>query len=742
MTTPGRPTSSLAGPPTQELVTAPAAYFPVDEMTMESATNAVPVEAAPLRSTAPASGPAPAPWSAPEPRTPDSSIPKPRPKPTARRPDRVKRFPGLDGLRGLAVIAVMLFHLDPSLIPGGFLGVDLFFVVSGYLITRLLLTEITQRGTLRVGRFYLRRVRRLFPAVAALIIAVVLASIFVWRDELATLPGSVFSSLGYVTNWWLIGAHQSYFVSTGRPPMLQHLWSLAIEEQYYLLWPGVIMLVTGIAWKRNRGRPIRPQRVAFLALLLAAASTIAMAVIAITTNVPYEADSSRVYFGTDTHSMGLFLGSAVGAYSVLALSRRNAGRNGSVNGLGRRPGKVRRIALDLVADAAGVVCLGAIFWMFFHQSEYRPGLYRGGFLLFDAFAIVVIVVVVSGRSKLGWLLERPILRGLGQRSYSIYLWHWPVVVVTRPDIDVHGPIWVIQLARIGLILLLSEISYRLVEQPIRTGQWNRPRLPPGPYRIEDLRLLLGAIAGLTCLVVLLGSAQSSSAGTPPEARASTPATTQPTAKPTTTPTTKPTTAPTAGPTTAPAVHPGVHPNVAAAPTHAPAPTHAATQAPTHAPAPVIRTPYISAFGDSVLLGAQPALDALDTHVSVDAVEGVQAYIVLRAITAAHARGVLGPVVEIHIGNNGVINPDQLSSVLTLLSDRKRVILLNDHVPRDWEGINNQTVPSVASHFRNVTFIDWNAIADAHPGWFYRDGLHLNETGAAAYAQLILNAANS
>jgi peptidoglycan/LPS O-acetylase OafA/YrhL len=680
-----------------------------------------------------------------KPRTPQpgpapASTPQPGRRPTVKRGDRAKRLPGLDGLRALAVIAVLLFHLDATLIPGGFLGVDLFFVVSGYLITRLLLTEITQRGTLGVARFYGRRVRRLFPAVAALIVVVILACVLVWRDELATLPGSVISSLTYVTNWWLIGDHQSYFISTGRPPMLQHLWSLAIEEQYYLLWPGMILLITGIAWKRNKGRPIRLERVALVALALAVASTIAMAVIAILDNVPYESDSSRVYFGTDTHSMGLFLGSALGAFTVLPKGRwRYYGGSW-----------LRSPAAGWCADAAAAGCLSVVIWKFFHQSEYTPGLYRGGFLVFDVFAVVVVWVVVSVGSKLGWLLERPILRGIGQRSYSIYLWHWPVVVVTRPGIDVHGPIWLIQLARIGLILLLAEASYRLVERPIRTGQWSMPRLPAGPYKIEDLRPLLGGIAGVTCLAVLLGAAQSSSAAVPagtPSSEASFPTTIRPSASATppareVSPTRAPT-IPHTGPHTAlPTTRPSLHPS--AGTTSQGSAGSRATVAPTRAPAPrpVVTTPYISAFGDSVLLGARPALDALDTHVSVNAVEGVQAYIVLNKIAAAHAAGQLGPIVEIHIGNNGVINPSQLSNVLTQLSDRKRVIVLNDHVPRDWQGINNQTLPSVAAHFRNVSFIDWNSIAEANPGWFYRDGLHLNKTGAAAYAQLILKAAVS
>ena len=655
----------------------------------------------------------------------------PVPKPTGGRGDKAKRLPGLDGLRALAVLAVMLFHLDPTLLPGGFLGVDLFFVISGYLITRLLLTEMNQLGRLRLARFYGRRVRRLFPAVAALLIAVSLASIFVWRDELATLRGSVLSSLTYVTNWWLIGAHQSYFVSTGRPPMLQHLWSLAIEEQYYLFWPGLIMLVTGLVWGRtrsSRSRAIPVQRVAFLALALAVTSTVVMAVIAIVDNVPYESDSSRVYFGTDTHSMGLFLGSAVGAYSVLVMGRSKTARSAA-----------QTTAIRLFADVVAAACLTYVIWKFVNQSEYTPSLYRGGFLVFDAFAVVVIWVVVSEGSRLGWLLERPILRGIGQRSYSIYLWHWPVAVVTRPGIDVHGSIWIIQLARIGLILLLAEASYRLVERPLRAGHWRLPKPPNVPRSAEDLRLIMGAVAGVTCLAVLVGASQSGAAAGPAGAGG------KPYIPPALHPTPQATAAPPAtGPTTArqttqPSVRATVAPPVT---TRSPVATTSAPPAAVAPPAASAAKPYISAFGDSVLLGAQPALEALDPHVGVDAVEGRQAYIVLDAIVAAHQAGQLGPVVEIHIGNNGVINPSQLSNVLELLRDRHRVIVLNDHVPRDWEGINNQNVASVASHFSNVTFINWNSIADANPGWFYNDGLHLNPSGAAGYAQLILKAATS
>jgi peptidoglycan/LPS O-acetylase OafA/YrhL len=235
--------------------------------------------------------------------------------------NRVGWLCGLDGLRAVAVAAVVSYHFWPSALPGGFLGVDLFFVISGYLITRLLLTEIDTHGDLSLGGFYLRRARRLLPAALTLVGVTALAAIFLWRDELPMMRGAVPASLGYVSNWWLIGEHQSYFVATGRPSMLQHLWSLAIEEQFYLVWPFVLTLVIGAVTWRRRYTVLTSWRLIALAAtaaVLAAASTVAMAVIAVRSDVPYGADSGRVYFGTDTHATGLLLGAAAGALAVRA----------------------------------------------------------------------------------------------------------------------------------------------------------------------------------------------------------------------------------------------------------------------------------------------------------------------------------------------------------------------------------------------------------------------------------------
>jgi peptidoglycan/LPS O-acetylase OafA/YrhL len=235
-----------------------------------------------------------------------------------------RRLAGLDGLRALAVAAVVLFHLDYSISSGGFLGVDVFFVISGFLITNLLCTEVLQTGGLRLGRFYARRARRLLPSVLVLLLVVTTASITAWRDQLPTLTGGVLSSLGYITNWWLIASHESYFAATGRPMMVQHLWSLAIEEQYYVVWSVVVMVAAGVLWRARRpDDPARRLRwLVVLAGMLAVASVAWMWVIADRQNLPYGASTSRVYFGSDTHTAGLFLGSAAGAFVALLHDRR------------------------------------------------------------------------------------------------------------------------------------------------------------------------------------------------------------------------------------------------------------------------------------------------------------------------------------------------------------------------------------------------------------------------------------
>jgi len=636
------------------------------------------------------------------------------------------RFTGLDGLRALAVLAVLTFHADPQALPGGFLGVDLFFAISGYLITRLLLRELRTTGGLDLGRFYLRRAARLLPALLVLLIAVILGSLTLWRDELPTLRGSVLSTLGYAGNWWLIEAHQSYFVATGRPPMTQQLWSLAIEEQFYLLWPVLLVLLTAGLYRIGRrfGRwsgPAYPQRwplpsrfgrLAMVCLALAGASTAAMAVQAVRHGVPFWADSSRVYFGTDTHAMGLLSGAAAAAWAERGLLRPRRWRV--------------RIG---VSDLVGLLALGGLVWCVGTVNEFSPLLFRGGFGLIALLAAAAVAAVARTGSRLGRLLDLPPLRWLAARSYAIYLWHWPVVVVTRPGVDVTWNHWVVLAVRVMVPLGLAEASYRLVERPARRAgaSWleHRASRPLGARgRWSSRRRLIGLTATAAAVAGALALPSTAPAGSLPALQplaATQPAAPSPLPRP-------------AGSTLAQAdTRPRVTgPRVTTTPRPAAA---------VHRPAPAVKPPpAVSAYGDSVMLGAAPALAADFAGCDLHAVEGRQPYVTLAEVRADHDAGRQQRTVVIHTGNNGLIRAGDLAATLSDLGDRARVVLVTDRVPMDWQQPNNATIERVARGYRNVVVLDWLAASNGRRDWFYPDGLHLRPDGAGHYAALVLAAA--
>jgi len=600
-----------------------------------------------------------------------------------------RRLSGLDGLRALAVLAVLFFHADSSLLPGGFLGVDLFFVISGYLITRILLNELGETGKLDLTRFYLRRMFRLVPAVIGVVAAVTVGSVLVWRDELTTLPGSALSSIGYVANWWLIDAQQSYFVSSGRPPMFQHLWSLAIEEQFYLVWPVVLLVfVGGPRWLK----PLRFGRIAWVALGLAVGSASLMGLIATRSGVPFAADSSRLYFGTDTHAMGLLLGATFGA-----LAERLAFRP-------RKGWRVRTWPTDVIGGSA-LLALGILV---FRVDQFMPGLYRGGFFGASALAVMAVSTVSRRGSLLGRGLDTAPLRWLGDRSYSLYLWHWPVIVVTRPGVDLAMNRWLVLGLRLLLPVGLACLSYRYLEQPMRrfgTAYLARRAIrgPVGSWRAT----LIPRLAGGMLLLVVFAAFQAtprpkdSLGSMMPAAAAQAPLVELPAL-------------PSVTPPAGTGHGQGVNPR----------------------PLQAKPKPGLTAFGDSVLLGASPAITGLIPQSHVHAVEGRQPYVTLADVRDAQAVRRLAPNVVIHTGNNGIIRPSDLASTLASLGDRQRVVLLTDRVPMDWQGPNNATIKRVAKAYRNVVVLDWYALSNGNRAWFYADGLHLREPGAAKYASLI------
>lgn len=635
---------------------------------------------------------------------------------------RMPYLPALDGLRAISVIAVLLYHAEVSWLPAGFLGVEVFFVVSGYLITALLLREVAETGGVDVRRFWARRFRRLVPAVVALLIGTVLYLLVFARNELDGLFGEIVASLAYVTNWFAIFGNVSYFDSLGRPSPLRHLWSLAIEEQFYLIWP--VVLVAGL---RRFGRA---RTMAAIAVGIVA-STLAMGLL----YVPL-ADPSRVYYGTDTRAAALLVG------ALLAMAWRPWNQ---------------RLSRSLAAriDLLGVAALAGLAVAAWRISEFDDALYRGGFLLVSILTAIVIAAAARPTGLLSTVLGPYPLRWLGVRSYSIYLWHWPVFVFTRPGLDIDlGPNATLAL-RLALTLALAQISYVAVERPLRAGKWQLPTrvarrqlVPVGAAGIIMALIAIlappasaGMAAAATSTVAVALEAPTASAPNPevmaapreaddlvdPAVASPQPAPPEaddddlgPPAAPQ--PPALVTTPDRAVPATAKAPPPTLDGSLEAVARDAVGPPPSTTQ----------RT--VTTIGDSVLLGAAPALtDAFGDQISIDAEEN-RGFTAAASVAAASES--LGAVVVIHLGNNGPINAEVFDELMTAIGPERDVYFVTVRVPRRWQDVVNETLVDGVERWPNAMLIDWYAHSENRPEWFVSDGVHLEFSGQDAYAEFV------
>ena len=355
----------------------------------------------------------------------------------------VRHISSIDGLRAIAVAAVVLYHLGISWIPGGFLGVDLFFVISGYVITRLILDSINQSSALDLRAFYAARLRRIYPGFIFMVICTIIF-IGVWAPEaikrfLTDLPYALTGSI----NWYLVARNQDYFETIGRPPLLQHTWSLAVELQFYLIWPIILLTVLKYFGKKN---------VARIALAIAIISGVTLFIVSLSLDQANAQQISHIYFGTDTHSLGLFLGSAL-AVSWIPQNLSAA---------------ITKRAQDVI-DGIGVVGLLGLISVFLFIDQSNANLYRIAFPLAGIFGCLVIISLVHPASRFAPIISTAPFRWVGQRSYGIYIWHWVIFQVTRPSVDLSGQTWALYLARVLLVLALADISLRWVEIPFRQG---------------------------------------------------------------------------------------------------------------------------------------------------------------------------------------------------------------------------------------------------------------------------------
>jgi peptidoglycan/LPS O-acetylase OafA/YrhL len=590
--------------------------------------------------------------------------------------------PGLDGVRALAVAAVVLYHGRVAAVPGGFLGVDVFFVLSGFLITSLLLEEHRRTGTVRLVRFWLGRARRLLPA-ALLVIAVALVAVALLSSaDLPGLRGDALASTLYVNNWHQVLAERSYFAAFGRPSPLLHFWSLAVEEQFYLLWPPLLLL--GLRW-------LRPARVALLALSSAVASALLMA-------LRYDPahDATRVYFGTDTHAAPLLLGVAL-AFVWPAMRPQVREVHGGAR-------------LDL--DAMGLAGLALVLCGVLGWGELDPFVYRGGLVLVAVGAALLIASAAHPSSRLGRALGWTPLVWIGARSYGIYLWHWPVMAMTRPQLDVRLDLRLLVPLQIAATVLLAALSYRFLEMPVRRGELQaRLRTWLGGLTVPRRRVALAAAPAALALFVAGALAWPvAQRQLPVERSASALARVAPAD------------AAAAG-LPRPASHPASNP-AAAGSAQRPAPSAAA---PTRGP--------ILAVGASVMLAAIGPLQQR-LHANVDAAVSRQPGEIEQRLEAYRDAGRLPPVVVVQTGENGPLHRDDLLALKQVLRGVPRVVLVTVRSPQArWADDTNAKLMELRAGWPQMTVADWHG-ASGRSSLLYDDGTHPNDAGARVYARVV------
>jgi peptidoglycan/LPS O-acetylase OafA/YrhL len=610
----------------------------------------------------------------------------------------LRYLPAVDGMRALAVAAVIAYHAGFGWARAGFLGVDVFFVVSGFLITSLLLADRRQSGGIGFREFWRRRALRLLPALFVLLAVCAVTVPIIASDQASRLHGDLLAAVGYATNWRLIFQHQSYFQAIGRPPILQHLWSLAIEEQFYLLWP--LILFGLLLWRRRASRIVGP------ILLAIVGSTVLMAVL-----YHPATDPSRVYYGTDTRMETILVGAALACVWLPD----------------RLVGDVSPRARLLIegAGTAALIGVGTIMWS---SNQFDSFLYRGGFLLVAVLtALAIAVASHPAAHRFQAVLGCGLLVWIGRRSYGIYLWHWPIFMVTRPGIDIALTGLPLQALRVGLTLGVAELSYRFIERPARNGalgrMWSELRTLPGRLTLPSGRTALvagGIVAGVAALVV--GVVVPHQAPLPPSFLSHVASAEAP--PPTTTPlTTVATTTPTDPDSRdVPAI--GLRGPVTS--------TSTSTSTTTAPPPPAV----VTAIGDSVMLETLPALHQHIPNLYANAAVSRQFGAAVPLVAQLAASGQLGNDLIIDLGTNGRIIGTDIQAIMTAATPVRKVVFVNVKASRPWESSDNNTLRTVTAQYPNAVLVDWHTFGDAHPSIFWSDGIHLKPQFIDTYARLV------
>ena len=606
---------------------------------------------------------------------------------------RLRQVKGLDGLRGLAVLAVVIYHFFGDILPGGYLGVDLFFVLSGFLITSLLVREYRVSQTISLKDFWIRRFRRILPAALVTLFIVTALVTAIGGDIAVGIREQFLGTLFFVNNWTQIATSQSYFAEN-EVQVFAHYWSLAVEEQFYIIWPLLTLAMFTFTQRRLHRAPRRVPML--VTVVLAVASVLGMWLLF----TPGE-DPTRVYYGTDTHAFGLLIGAF---FSLLVTSTQNDPRVDSWASVGKFEARI--------AGAIGFLAFIGYAAQLLLMGDDLAFTYRGGLALTSVLGVLMIWGVIRETGPLTLIFRTKVMRWLGRRSFSLYLWHWPVIMILRELFNEDGRMqheWILGLVALPIALLVSEISYQHVENPFRRRGYkqtwkNYVNARPSYHEINEgfkkvawpfVPLLVVASVGGVIYGVVNSNDKTELEQQLDQLQQ---------------------------------MNQSANNNKKAAP--APA---APSPKPDQKSAPV-QGKDITAVGDSVMLAASQALNAdypgifIDADVSRHYTAGVE---VLRQLKDS---GQLRSTVFLGFGTNGAAFPDQMEEMINLIGPDHTIVMAIPYGDREWMGQARQEVIEAAKAHDNVYLADWCGHAQAHPDLLFEDGIHPMPEGAEEYSK--------